>query len=336
MDYVIHVQVRSKRASQVGSVTYICGNSDYKIHVDFDGEWTAHPTKTARFTVDGKLYPDVIFTGDQVAVPKIMKGKEIRFGVFAGDLAVTTPAVIYARESILSNDGLPADPAPDVYAQIMEKLNEVSGGGASEADIAAAVEKYLQEHPVEGVTEEEVRQIVDEALPEPYSLPVASADTLGGVKVGEGLQMTGDVLGVVPEPKPELIETIVCNGTYAAVKRTGLSLREMELYITTPVADAAESLGFEVSNDKFFGYAWLSNAINTGVRYTYVHAVSNGGRAYVASAVSQEKRRTTGLSRSAGSFDGTSPIKTFSFYTSNNMNIPDGTTIEIWGVRANA
>lgn len=149
MDYVIHVQVRSKRASQVGSVTYICGNSDYKIHIDFDGEWAAHPTKTARFTVDGKLYPDVIFTGDQVAVPKIMQGKEIRFGVFAGDLAVTTPAVIYARESILSNDGPPADPDPDVYAQIMEKLNEVSGGGASEADIAAAVEKYLQENPVQ-------------------------------------------------------------------------------------------------------------------------------------------------------------------------------------------
>lgn len=42
----------------------------------------------------------------------------------------------------------------------------------------------------------------------PYSLPTASADTLGGVKVGEGLQMTGDVLGVVPEGVYELIDTI--------------------------------------------------------------------------------------------------------------------------------
>ena len=54
---------------------------------------------------------------------------------------------------------------------------------------------------------------------EPYTLPVASADTLGGVKVGEGLQMAGDVLGVKPEGVYELIETITMEEAMA-IERT--------------------------------------------------------------------------------------------------------------------
>lgn len=46
------------------------------------------------------------------------------------------------------------------------------------------------------------------AIPAPYVLPVATADTLGGVRVGEGLQMTGDVMSAVPDGKYELIEEI--------------------------------------------------------------------------------------------------------------------------------
>lgn len=49
----------------------------------------------------------------------------------------------------------------------------------------------------------------DTVIPEPYTLPVATADTLGGVKVGKGLQMNGDALGVEPEGVYELIERII-------------------------------------------------------------------------------------------------------------------------------
>ena len=47
----------------------------------------------------------------------------------------------------------------------------------------------------------------DTIIPAPYELPTASADVKGGVKVGSGLQMDGEVLGVKDE-KYELIETI--------------------------------------------------------------------------------------------------------------------------------
>jgi hypothetical protein len=45
----------------------------------------------------------------------------------------------------------------------------------------------------------------DGEIPEPYVLPVASADTLGGVRIGKGLQMDGDVLSGIGAVNIELI-----------------------------------------------------------------------------------------------------------------------------------
>lgn len=56
-------------------------------------------------------------------------------------------------------------------------------------------------------TPEEVGALpADTKIPAPYVLPVATADTLGGAKVGSGLQMNGEALEVVPEGELELIE----------------------------------------------------------------------------------------------------------------------------------
>lgn len=51
-----------------------------------------------------------------------------------------------------------------------------------------------------------------------YVLPPATADTLGGVKVGEGLQMDGDVLVVKPEPPMRLIRRLTVETPAAIVK----------------------------------------------------------------------------------------------------------------------
>ena len=45
-------------------------------------------------------------------------------------------------------------------------------------------------------------------IPAPYTLPVATADTLGGVKVGSDFVMDGETLKAKPENKYELIEEI--------------------------------------------------------------------------------------------------------------------------------
>ena len=97
------------------------------------------------------------------------------------------------------------------------------GGGSEEAPAKDAVLYTAQE-----LTEEQQMQARDNIgaasaeavgklyedkadkseIPEPYVLPTASADTLGGVKIGDGLQMDGDVLGVKPSNKLVLIDTI--------------------------------------------------------------------------------------------------------------------------------
>lgn len=122
---VINIQVRRKKASNP-LTRIVCGNSDYLISFDFDEEWAAHDAKTARFIWNGQ-YADVVFTGNICAVPVITNASVCAVGVYAGDLQTTTPALIGCDKSILCGGGLPADPTPDVYAQIMALLN---GGGS--------------------------------------------------------------------------------------------------------------------------------------------------------------------------------------------------------------
>lgn len=119
----IEISVKNLVAWQTNSTDYVCGNSKFVVCFDFDKEWNEFETKTARFYHDGE-YTDIVFTGTECKVPVILNAKRMEVGVFAGDLHTTTPAVVDCRKSILCKSGTPADPTPDVYAQIMKKLNK--------------------------------------------------------------------------------------------------------------------------------------------------------------------------------------------------------------------
>lgn len=86
------------------------------------------------------------------------------------------------------------------------------GAPGSDASVTAAnIASALGFTPAD---KQKVDQISEEKadkkdIPAPYTLPVATADTLGGVKVGKGLQMDGEALGVEPENKFELIDRVV-------------------------------------------------------------------------------------------------------------------------------
>lgn len=139
----IIVTIGDKIAVPQSNALYVCGNSDYSILFDFDAEWAQYDTKTARFEYGGK-YQDVVFDGRECPVPIISDTYSFNVGVFAGELHTTTPAYIPCKKSILCASGSPAAPPDDVYAQLMEKLNKISD------DIGAAVEDYLEDHPIEG------------------------------------------------------------------------------------------------------------------------------------------------------------------------------------------
>lgn len=131
----IKIEIRAKQARAVGSPVIVCGNNDYSMTFDFDEEWAEARVKTARFSyAQGAEVKrrDVVFEGDTIEVPQLSNVREVRVGVFAGDLRTTTAAWIACEPSILCGSGVPDEPSEDVYNQIMELLNNTMGRSAYE------------------------------------------------------------------------------------------------------------------------------------------------------------------------------------------------------------
>lgn len=141
----IKIKVRDKCAEGEGVI--ICNNSDYTVVWDLDQEWEPYDTKTMRVNLSDGTYQDVVFTGDNAALPVLTASGWVSVGLYAGDLHTSRAARLLALSSVLTPGGSPAAPAEDVYAQIMAKLNELST--VSPEDIAQAVADYLTEHPIE-------------------------------------------------------------------------------------------------------------------------------------------------------------------------------------------
>lgn len=136
--------------------------------------------------------------------------------------------------------------------------------------------------------------------------------------------------------KYELIETVTCDGSYGNLARTGLALKRAKIYIHTTAAAAAASVIAEINNGAgFFGYAWMGNAINTADRWTFINIVSDGDDAYVEfTAAAVQSYNAGAVQRTAGRFDGKTPISRINMYVASSGLFPAGSTIEIWGVRA--
>lgn len=124
-------------------------NTDYLAQFVFDEEWEGK-TKTARF-INNDEYVDVILDeNDSCYIPlEVMKSGNMNVGVYAGNLTTTTPVKVKITASILEDDGLPADPTPDVYMQLAAKIQEIKDASVSDEEIQEAVDKYLEENPVE-------------------------------------------------------------------------------------------------------------------------------------------------------------------------------------------
>lgn len=145
----INITIRDKIAENVSGSGYVCGNSDYTVIFDFDSEWDAFDTKTARFVKQDRTFTDVVFSGNQCPMPILSNTYNIYVGVFAGDLHTTTPAHISAKKSILCDGGTPAAPSEDVYAQIIALLDNIEQPSAADIQYQATID----ETPVRNVAE---------------------------------------------------------------------------------------------------------------------------------------------------------------------------------------
>lgn len=143
----LHISVANKIATfRDRDGVIVCNNSDYVIEFNFDSEWSECAVKTARFIYNGTV-EDAVFSGNKVSVPIIKNALFVTVGVFSGELKTTTPARIECMKSILCADGVPPDPSPDVYNQIIGLLNSGESVVALEARVSE-VERQMKELPV--------------------------------------------------------------------------------------------------------------------------------------------------------------------------------------------
>lgn len=147
----IRISVKNKIAVQTNRTLYVCGNSDYTALFDLDAEWNAFEIKTARFCYNGH-YSDVVFTGNECEIPVIADTNEFEIGLFAGNLHTTTPAMVLCERSILSTSGTPTNPSPDVYHQLIEKINSgmLRGPQGEKGSTATAYAPYENIRPISG------------------------------------------------------------------------------------------------------------------------------------------------------------------------------------------
>ena len=143
---------------------HIVADSRNYLHAAFtfsDDDWTG--IKTAVFKNGDVVKHAVLDDNNECLVPwEVIKPGILHVSVFCGDLITADTATVYINESGYEDGGTPEDPSPTVYEQIIAMLNEIETGGIPDDKIADAVEKYLSEHPVETLTEEDVQQIVSE------------------------------------------------------------------------------------------------------------------------------------------------------------------------------
>lgn len=125
-------------------------NTGYIANFIFDEEWNGKE-KTARF-INGDKYKDVLLVDDKCEIPIEIMGSIVEVGVFAGNLKSTTATYVRFLPDILEKYGLPADPAPEIYTQILEMIKNIKEEAVTDEEIQEAVDKYLNENPVQPTT----------------------------------------------------------------------------------------------------------------------------------------------------------------------------------------
>ena len=160
--YKIKFEVRDRVIKRIGNFENTVGdNSDYCAEFTFDSEWDGH-IKTARFIKDGN-YAEKILQNDKCLIPvEVLKHGNLKVGVFSADMT-STQCEVYVKPSIKESLGSPAEPTPDVYAQIIKMIEDISQCDIPEEQIRNAINDYITKHPIEsGISEDECIQIVSD------------------------------------------------------------------------------------------------------------------------------------------------------------------------------
>lgn len=120
---------------------------------------------------------------------------------------------------------------------------------------------------IKGYVDEAVKDI-DIPTADPYELPVATADTLGGVRVGKGLEMDGERLGVAAEKPMRLINSVTLT---EGVQRVEISTDENDktfnaqaLYAKITVSEKPAALALVGSGSNPLAFVWTDRLNGAG------------------------------------------------------------------------
>ena len=115
----------------------VCDNSDYTVHWTLDEDWSDYDTKTMRTIYMDGTFTDKVFAGDTTELPVCTVPGAVQIGLFAGDIRTSRVAILRALPSVRSAAGAPADPTPDVYDQLMERMAQLETSDWAQNDPTA-------------------------------------------------------------------------------------------------------------------------------------------------------------------------------------------------------
>ena len=126
----------------------------------FDGDWKKF-YKVVQFTQCDETYNRVLgFDGLSCLLPAELHAGAVKMSVFGYDAdntsglrATTVPVTLNIRQSgFVGDDDSPIPPTPDLYTQILQKIEEITGKGGAVPDMC--------EYP----TKDEIQKMIEQAL----------------------------------------------------------------------------------------------------------------------------------------------------------------------------
>lgn len=180
-----------------------------------------------------------------------------------------------------------------------------------------------------------------------YTLPTASYETLGGVKVGNGLQMEGDVLGVVKE-EFDLIEELILDEPVSKIERSQepngkkYNFKKILVQLVYPKLSADYDTGYFEMNVQASGktiYSGYSVALTLKQNDKYKCIMTFFGEIVGGVAIGRNNVTFENCleyySRNHGPFANyVGNVNIDKVYCINGNPYPIGCNLKIWAVRA--
>ena len=310
-----------------------------------------YPANTV-MTEDGKLLWNICDA--DTSVPGVGRYQIIATGRY-GDRKASKYADLTIAANMPGMDGAdPPDPSKAWVGSVIDARREAEDAARAAADSAEAVAHppIIGENGNWWLWDNAIGAYADSGFDSrpavaPYTLPTASETVKGGVKVGKGLVMDGDVLRTESSKPFELINEITVAEDVEMVELSAdsagnaLALSKMRIKIEAPAVAANANMHIGVdSNKTWLGTTYVSNfAATDGKRTTVMELKAVGGYWQItiyASGASGVITAVQSKPESIMAYPASHEdylMKTQLYTTYTNTVIPTGTKISVYGVR---